>query len=99
MNEIGDLCKNIMHGLMHTYICKVILISEALAEGIFISKVPQLFQQLAESLTEQEYDQNLQNLKKSDVWTKNPRFQRYLENEWLKNDRHKVCFSVCRYYK
>ena len=47
-----------------------------------------LFQKLAESVTEDDFTTNLQQLKESHLWKRNPRLQIYIEKQWL--SKHKV---------
>ena len=47
-------------------------------------------QKMAESLTEVEYWSNLAALKSHTIWKKSPKLQRYIEAEWLRNDKYKV---------
>jgi len=48
-------------------------------------------QSVAESATESEFIENVEQLYNSNVWKKNVQLQRYIERQWLDDGRYKVC--------
>jgi len=51
------------------------------------------FQSVAEAYTEEQFHEKLQVLYNSDVWSENPRLQKYIEKQWLDDNMHKVSYS------
>ena len=47
-------------------------------------------QRVAESSSETEFEENLSNLRQSPQWVGHAALQRYVENEWLSQERYKV---------
>ncbi|XP_069108844.1 uncharacterized protein [Argopecten irradians] len=49
-----------------------------------------LLNAVAESFTEDEFQQNLTRLHESQVWKTQPKLQNYINGQWLANDKHKM---------
>ncbi|XP_069103101.1 uncharacterized protein [Argopecten irradians] len=53
-----------------------------------------LLNAVAESFTEDEFQQNLTRLHESQVWKTQPKLQNYINGQWLANDKHKTVSSL-----
>ncbi len=51
-------------------------------------------QEVAESLSEIDFQKNLEALQQSQVWKKHQRLRAYVEHQWLADEKFKVCCHV-----